>query len=101
MYAPNPDIPSMSGPHYHRGPPFGFGFVRRYFSNMCLALSSCFYFLCCCWILEDGVGRSGWEVGPRDPYPRPSQGPLGPDPPNIPITFSGPPGPPQIGSSNF
>ncbi|KAK6803555.1 hypothetical protein RDI58_001339 [Solanum bulbocastanum] len=84
MYAPAPPNPSMSGP------PLGFGFVRRYFSNMCLALSSCFYFLCCCWILEDGVGRSHWEVGPRVPYPGPPQGPLGPNPP---LTFPGPPGP--------
>ncbi|MCD9643903.1 hypothetical protein HAX54_031787 [Datura stramonium] len=99
MYAPAPpNVPSMSGPEwthtthrpyqYHSGP--GFGFLRRYFSNLCIALSSCFYFLCCCWVLEDSVGRPRWE---RDPRPGPVPGPLGPNPPDIPVTLPGPPGP--------
>ncbi|KAM3323854.1 hypothetical protein P3S67_005005 [Capsicum chacoense] len=87
MYAPAPpDVPSVAYHQYHSGP--SFGFVRRYFSNLCLALSSCFYILCCCWVLEDGVGRPRWEVGS-------APGPLGPNPPDIPITLPGPPGPPQ------
>ncbi|CAN4106196.1 unnamed protein product [Withania somnifera] len=102
MYAPAPpNVPSMSVPgaewthishdrpyQYHCGPCFGF--VRGYFSNLCIALSSCFYFLCCCWVLEDSVGRPRWEVGPGDTRLGPAPGPLRPNPPDIPVTLPGP-----------
>ncbi|XP_060197849.1 uncharacterized protein LOC132626852 [Lycium barbarum] len=101
MYAPAPpNVPSMAGSEWthtaHR--PYhsnvGFGFFGRYFSNLCIALSSCFYFLCCCWALEDCIGRPRWEIGHSDPRPGPISGPFGPNPPDIPVTLPGPPGQP-------
>nr|XP_009763729.1 PREDICTED: uncharacterized protein LOC104215585 [Nicotiana sylvestris]XP_016510679.1 PREDICTED: uncharacterized protein LOC107827958 [Nicotiana tabacum] len=103
MYAPAPpNVPSMAGPgsgwthqHYHNT--IGSGFFRRYFSNLCFALSSCFYFLCCCWALEDCVGRRSWALGPRDPPLGPGPGPLSspfaPQPPDVPVVLPGPPAP--------
>ncbi|OIT27004.1 PREDICTED: uncharacterized protein LOC109214548 [Nicotiana attenuata] len=101
MYAPAP--PNMAGPasgwthQQHYNNTIGSGFFGRYFSNLCFALSSCFYFLCCCWALEDCVGRRSWALGPRDPPlgsgPGPSSSPFAPQPPDVPVVLPGPPAP--------
>ncbi|XP_041022546.1 uncharacterized protein LOC121263621 isoform X4 [Juglans microcarpa x Juglans regia] len=51
--------PGPGGPGFGPGPGVFFG---GFANGLCSMISSCFYCLCCCWLLQDCFG------GPRGPY---------------------------------
>ncbi|XP_041022544.1 uncharacterized protein LOC121263621 isoform X2 [Juglans microcarpa x Juglans regia] len=56
--------PGPGGPGFGPGPGVFFG---GFANGLCSMISSCFYCLCCCWLLQDCFG------GPRGPYGPPEK----------------------------
>ncbi|KAL4361015.1 hypothetical protein GQ457_04G028560 [Hibiscus cannabinus] len=65
-WGPGPGGPGGFGPGGPWGPGFGpGGFFGGFANGLCNMISSCFYCLCCCWLLQDCFG------GPRGYGPPP------------------------------
>ncbi|GMP56749.1 hypothetical protein CsSME_00021116 [Camellia sinensis var. sinensis] len=93
----DPGGPGPPWPGPGPGPPAPFipgGFCGGFVNNLCSTISSCFYFVCCCWLLQDCFGD---PPGPPSGPPGPPLGPPGPPPPPPPPPV--PPRPP--GSPHF
>ncbi|KAG4384107.1 hypothetical protein AAZX31_13G196800 [Glycine max] len=79
----SPPPPEGPGPQDYSGswpgPP---SLLGNFFNGLCNTISSCFYIVCCCWLLQDCFGAS------PEPPPIPVAPPQAPPPP-----VSGPPGP--------
>ncbi|KAK7332216.1 hypothetical protein VNO80_28965 [Phaseolus coccineus] len=76
------------------GPPSVLG---NFFNGLCSTISSCFYLVCCCWLLQDcfGAPPEPPPIGVAPPQAPPLPPPAAPEPFRPPSPLTAPIGPPE------